>query len=389
MTVLSALTDAIAAGSVEVVDLTAPLSSQTPILSLPEPLGQTWPFALEEISRYDERGPAWYWNNITTGEHTGTHFDAPIHWVTGRDAADVSQVPVRRLIAPAVVLDVSAQARRRTRTSWSRSTHIRAFEQSHGPLPAGGWLLIRTGWDARSADPAAFANEGHTPGISVECAQWLAEKAPIQGVGRGDRRHRRRAGPLVRPAVPVPLVPARPRQVRPDPAAEPGPPAGRPARWSSPARCRSCTARAARAGCWPWSRTDATWMSPRSWAARLVAHGADHVFGVVGSGNFHVTNAMVAAGARFVAAAHEDGAACMADAYGRVSGRLAVLSVHQGPGVTNALTGITEAAKSHTPMVVLAPEATQRGLELLPRPPGVGDRGRGRASPGTPGRGRP
>src|SRR5690348_4430497 len=110
MTVLSALTDAIAAGSVSVVDLTAPLSSQTPILALPEPLGQTWPFALTEISRYDDRGPAWYWNNISTGEHTGTHFDAPIHWVTGKDGADVSQVPVRRLIAPAAVLDVTAQA---------------------------------------------------------------------------------------------------------------------------------------------------------------------------------------------------------------------------------------------------------------------------------------
>ena len=55
------------------------LSAQTPILALPENFGQTWPFALSEISRYDERGPAWYWNNISTGEHTGTHFDAPIH----------------------------------------------------------------------------------------------------------------------------------------------------------------------------------------------------------------------------------------------------------------------------------------------------------------------
>ena len=90
----------------------------------------------------------------------------------------------------------------------------------------------------------------------------------------------------------------------------------------------------------------------------LVAHGVDHVFGVVGSGNFHVTNAMIAAGARFVAAAHEGGAASMADGYARVSRRLAALSVHQGPGVTNALTGIVEAAKSRTPMVVLAPEAT-------------------------------
>jgi len=90
----------------------------------------------------------------------------------------------------------------------------------------------------------------------------------------------------------------------------------------------------------------------------LVALGADTVFGVVGSGNFHATNALLAAGARFVAAAHEGGAACMADAFARVSGQVGVLSVHQGPGVTNALTGVTEAAKARTPMVVLAPEAT-------------------------------
>ncbi|WP_117213694.1 thiamine pyrophosphate-binding protein [Allorhizocola rhizosphaerae] len=90
----------------------------------------------------------------------------------------------------------------------------------------------------------------------------------------------------------------------------------------------------------------------------LVQAGVDHVFGLVGSGNFHVTNAMVAAGARFVPSAHEGGAATMADAFARVSGRPAVLSVHQGPGVTNALTGITEAAKSRTPLLVLAPEAT-------------------------------
>ncbi|MEO3769258.1 thiamine pyrophosphate-binding protein [Micromonospora sp. B9E7] len=90
----------------------------------------------------------------------------------------------------------------------------------------------------------------------------------------------------------------------------------------------------------------------------LYGHGARYVFGVVGSGNFHVTNALVAAGARFVAAAHEGGAASMADGYARTSGSVGLLSVHQGPGVTNALTGLTEAAKSRTPMVVLAPEAT-------------------------------
>jgi thiamine pyrophosphate-dependent acetolactate synthase large subunit-like protein len=90
----------------------------------------------------------------------------------------------------------------------------------------------------------------------------------------------------------------------------------------------------------------------------LAKSGVDVVFGLVGSGNFHVTNALVAAGARFVPAAHEGGAATMADAYARVSGKVAVLSLHQGPGVTNALTGITEAAKSRTPMLVLAAEAT-------------------------------
>jgi kynurenine formamidase len=182
MTVLSDLTAALAAGSVEVVDLTAPLSSQTPILGLPEPLGQTWPFALEEISRYDDRGPAWYWNNISTGEHTGTHFDAPIHWITGRDGADVSQVPARRLIAAAAVLDVSAMTAQDP-DFLLEIEHVRAFEAEHGALPAGGWLLVRTGWDARSADAAAYANGGHSPGISVECARWLAEQAPVQGVG--------------------------------------------------------------------------------------------------------------------------------------------------------------------------------------------------------------
>jgi thiamine pyrophosphate-dependent acetolactate synthase large subunit-like protein len=92
----------------------------------------------------------------------------------------------------------------------------------------------------------------------------------------------------------------------------------------------------------------------------VVAAGVDHVFGVVGSGNFHVTNAMVAAGARFVAARHEGGAATMADAYARMSGTVAALTVHQGCGLTNAVTGIAEAAKSRTPLVVLAAEADEK-----------------------------
>jgi kynurenine formamidase len=182
MSLLSDLTDAIFSGAVEVVDLTAPLSAQTPILTLPEPLGQTWRFALTEISRYDDAGPAWYWNNISTGEHTGTHFDAPVHWVTGRDGADVSQVPARRLIAPAVVLDFTAEATENP-DFLLEVEHVTAWEQRHGPLPEGGWLLYRTGWDTRAQDDAAYANGGRTPGISPECAKWLAEQAPVQGLG--------------------------------------------------------------------------------------------------------------------------------------------------------------------------------------------------------------
>jgi thiamine pyrophosphate-dependent acetolactate synthase large subunit-like protein len=96
----------------------------------------------------------------------------------------------------------------------------------------------------------------------------------------------------------------------------------------------------------------------RALGLALAQAGVKTVFGVVGSGNFHVTNALTEGGARFIAARHEGGAVMMADAYARVSGEVGVLSVHQGPGLTNAMTGITEAAKSRTPLLILAPEAT-------------------------------
>jgi len=186
MSVLSALADAIRSASVDVIDLTAPLSSSTPVLKLPEPFSNTVPFTLHEISRYDERGPAWYWNDISTGEHTGTHFDAPVHWVTGRDGQDVSQVPLTRLIAPAAVLDFSDRAA--TDPDFLLEVgHIKEWESQYGALPAGGWLLYRTGWGARSGDQDRFLNANetgpHTPGVSVECARWLAEEAPVVGFG--------------------------------------------------------------------------------------------------------------------------------------------------------------------------------------------------------------
>jgi kynurenine formamidase len=183
---LGELIAAIGSGSVDIVDLTAPLSERTPVLHLPPPFANTQPFSLQEISNFDERGPAWYWNNITTGEHVGTHFDAPVHWISGRDGHDVSKVPPRQLIAPAVVIDKSAEAAANP-DFLLEVQHVEEWQQQYGPLPTGGWLLFRSGWDTRAADQDAFLNANetgsHTPGVSVELAQWLAKEAPIIGFG--------------------------------------------------------------------------------------------------------------------------------------------------------------------------------------------------------------
>ncbi|RSM91743.1 cyclase family protein [Kibdelosporangium aridum] len=182
MGLLDQLRDAISTRGIEVIDLTAPLSSSTPILQLPEPFSNTIPFQLEEISRYDEKGPAWYWNNIHTGEHTGTHLDVPVHWVSGKDGHDVSQVPIKTLVAPAVVIDVSSGVAG-DEDFLLQIDDVKRWEAEHGALPDGGWLLVRSGWSARSDDAASFLNEAHSPGMSAECAKWLAEDTPLTGVG--------------------------------------------------------------------------------------------------------------------------------------------------------------------------------------------------------------
>lgn len=186
MAALSMLVAGLASGSVEVVDLTAPLSSDTPLLELPEQFGQTARFELELISRYDDAGPAWYWNNFRTGEHTGTHFDAPIHWITGQDGEDVASVPPSNLVGPAAVLDFSAEAGENP-DFLVEIDHIKAWEKQHVPLPEHGWLLVRTGWDARAHSQEEFLNADengpHTPGLSAECAQWVAQESPVIGMG--------------------------------------------------------------------------------------------------------------------------------------------------------------------------------------------------------------
>jgi kynurenine formamidase len=182
---LASLAAQIAAGTVEVIDLTAPLHAGTPILRLPEQFGQTAPFSLEEISRYDERGPAWYWNNIRTGEHTGTHLDAPNHWVTGKDLPDVSRIPPQRLVGPAVVIDSSAAVAANPDYLLD-VTDLEEWQAANGPLPGKGWLLYRTGWSQHGDDPERFANADdsgpHTPGLTPAAAKYLAA-TDLLGVG--------------------------------------------------------------------------------------------------------------------------------------------------------------------------------------------------------------
>lgn len=185
MTVIETLLAALASGEVEVVDLTAPLSPETPILQLPPPFANTIPLSLEPLSAYDEAGPAWRWNNIHTGEHTGTHLDAPVHWVSGRDGRSVDELPPARLIGPAVVVDVTAETEADADFLLGPE-HLDAYVAKHGPLPDNAWLLLRTGWSSRANDAAAFANADdngpHTPGVSVAGAQWLASSS-ISGFG--------------------------------------------------------------------------------------------------------------------------------------------------------------------------------------------------------------
>lgn len=182
---------ALATGQVRIVDLTHTLSPDFPAIALPPEVGQCQPFRIEQISAYDERGHAWYWNNFSCGEHTGTHFDAPNHWVTGRDrpCGSVDSVPAQDFVAPACVIDCSAQAAQDADYLLTVAD-IEAFEAQHGRIPAGAWVLMRTDWSKRwseQRDGKAFQNYDasgqHTPGPSVEAVRFLVEQRNVLGFG--------------------------------------------------------------------------------------------------------------------------------------------------------------------------------------------------------------
>ena len=178
---------AIASGKICVIDLSQTLRASTPVIQLPPPFAQSSPFSASVISKYDERGPGWYWNNLAMGEHTGTHFDAPIHWVTGKDnkGGATDTIAVERFIAPACVIDCSKESAANEKFLLEPA-HITAWEAKHGRIPKGTWVLMRTDWSKRT-DPAKFLNakdDGpHVPGPSAAAVTFLIKERDVNGFG--------------------------------------------------------------------------------------------------------------------------------------------------------------------------------------------------------------
>lgn len=182
MSTLATLAADLLAGRVRVVDLTQTLSPDFPTIVLPPQFGQCAPFSMETISRYDENGPGWYWNNITVGEHTGTHFDAPVHWVTGKDLPNntTDTLKPETLVAPACVVDCSKDAAGNGDYLLTVPV-LEAWEAKHGRIPAGHWVLFRTDWSKRSG--AAYANVladgAHTPGPDAAAVRFMVERGAL------------------------------------------------------------------------------------------------------------------------------------------------------------------------------------------------------------------
>jgi kynurenine formamidase len=186
-TTLTQLVEDLQAGRLRVVDLSQPLGPSTPVIGLPPMFAPSPGVTIETISKYDEKGPAWYWNTLSFGEHTGTHFDAPVHWVTGKDLVDnaCDTIPVHRFVGPAAVIDVTREVDRNPDFLLTPA-RIELWENEHGRIPRGAWVLLRTGWGRRT-DPAAFINAAadgpHSPGFDASASALLARDRDIMGVG--------------------------------------------------------------------------------------------------------------------------------------------------------------------------------------------------------------
>lgn len=187
--VLGALGDMLLSGAVRVVDCSAVLGPATPLLHLPEDFAvNTPPIEIHRISEYDGDGPWWAWNWLKLGEHSGTHFDAPHHWLSGKDYPDgfTDTLDVQRVVAPVNVIDCTREATENPDFLLT-AQHVKDWEATHGEIGAGEWVVMRTDWDRFAHYPQLFLNEAtdpgeegaHTPGPSTDCMDYLLGKGIV------------------------------------------------------------------------------------------------------------------------------------------------------------------------------------------------------------------
>ena len=166
------------------VDLTHAFSSRS-IYWPTDTLG----FKLEQLAHGNTAG-GWFYSSYrySAAEHGGTHLDAPVHFAEGGWTND--QIPLASLVGPAVVVDVTS----RVQPDYLLSVDdLTKWEAEHGRVPKGAIVLVRTGWDARYQDRAAYLGTAlrgpdavaqlHFPGVSAEAAQWLVDNRTIAALG--------------------------------------------------------------------------------------------------------------------------------------------------------------------------------------------------------------
>lgn len=172
-------------GAVTVIDLSATLGPSTPIIKLPPEFAVDTPaIEIHPISQYDRNGPWWAWNWLKLGEHSGTHFDAPIHWISGKDFSDgaTDTIPPQNFVAPVNVIDCTSQVDADVNFILT-AKGVRAWEATHGEIGPGEWVLMRTGWSARNGSEAEFLNADadgpHSPGPSADCIEYIVARGAL------------------------------------------------------------------------------------------------------------------------------------------------------------------------------------------------------------------
>ena len=181
--VLPALAGAFDLEGARLLDLTHPFDSRTVYWPTAKP------FTLAPVAAGMTPGGYWYAaNDFCAAEHGGTHLDAPIHFAAERWTAD--EIPLDRLVGPAVVVDVSERAARDPDTLLTRAD-LAACEARDGRIPDGAVVLVRTGWDRFWDDRGRYLGSTaagdtahlHFPGVSAEAAEWLTTARRLRSIG--------------------------------------------------------------------------------------------------------------------------------------------------------------------------------------------------------------